>query len=86
MNTTTVAPNIVLTPFDITVVVFYFIILFGVSYIVSKRGSNNQENTTQSYFSADKEVGWLGVGLSLFASNIGSEHFVGLAGTAADTG
>ena len=29
---------------------------------------------------------WLVVGTSLFASNIGTEHFIGLAGDAADRG
>eukprot|EP00048_Salpingoeca_helianthica_P003434 m.67271 g.67271 ORF g.67271 m.67271 type:complete len:668 (+) comp12700_c0_seq1:42-2045(+) len=44
------------------------------------------EGTPQSYFLASREMNAWAVGASLFASNIGSEHFVGLAGTAASSG
>ena len=38
------------------------------------------------YFLAGRYMFWLPVGFSLFASNIGSEHFIGLSGMAAATG
>ena len=38
---------------------------------------------TEDYFLAGRNIGWFGVGSSIFASNIGSEHVVGLAGTGA---
>ena len=41
---------------------------------------------SSDYFLAGRDVGWLAVGASLFASNIGSEHLVGLAGTGAASG
>jgi len=39
-----------------------------------------KEETTTDYFLAGKDAGWLSIGSSIFASNIGSEHLVGLAG------
>jgi SSS family solute:Na+ symporter len=45
-----------------------------------------QEDTTKDYFLAGRDVGWLAVGASIFASNIGSEHLVGLAGAGAESG
>ena len=35
--------------------------------------------SAESYFLAGRSMGWIPVGLSLFVSNIGSEHLVGLA-------
>ncbi len=45
-----------------------------------------KEDTTKDYFLAGRNVGWLAVGASIFASNIGSEHLVGLAGAGAESG
>ena len=45
-----------------------------------------KEDTTKDYFLAGRDVGWLAVGASIFASNIGSEHLVGLAGAGAESG
>ena len=39
-----------------------------------------KEGDTTDYFLAGKDAGWLSIGSSIFASNIGSEHLVGLAG------
>jgi SSS family solute:Na+ symporter len=41
---------------------------------------------TADYFLAGRNVGWFVIGASIFASNIGSEHVVGLAGTGAESG
>lgn len=41
---------------------------------------------TEDYFLAGRNVGWFVIGASIFASNIGSEHVVGLAGTGAESG
>lgn len=38
------------------------------------------------YFLANRNLGWFVIGASILASNVGSEHVVGLAGTAAKTG
>jgi SSS family solute:Na+ symporter len=57
----------------------YFIILFGVAiWVILKKNEN-----TEDYFLAGRNIGWFVVGASIFASNIGSEHVVGLAGTGA---
>lgn len=46
----------------------------------------HKRNTVDSYFLAGRQMNWLFVGASLFASNIGSEHFIGLAGSGAASG
>lgn len=61
----------------------YFLVIFGVA-IWSGRGEKNA--SSQGYFLAGKNVGWFVVGASIFASNIGSEHLVGLAGAGAAGG
>ncbi|XP_033727039.1 sodium/glucose cotransporter 4-like [Pecten maximus] len=68
---------------DITVVVLYFICVLIVGmWTVFRRSRNNVNN----YFLAGRNISWWPVGASLFSSNIGSEHFVGLAGTGAAAG
>lgn len=57
----------------------YFFILLAIAYWVIRQKTNN----TEDYFLAGRNVGWFVVGASIFASNIGSEHVVGLAGTGA---
>ncbi|HOP58203.1 MAG TPA: sodium:solute symporter [Bacteroidales bacterium] len=39
-----------------------------------------KDKDTTDYFLAGKNAGWVSIGSSIFASNIGSEHLVGLAG------
>ncbi|MBI9039837.1 sodium:solute symporter [Lutibacter sp.] len=57
----------------------YFLVLIGiVIWVVRKKQAN-----TEDYFLAGRNVGWFVVGASIFASNIGSEHVVGLAGAGA---
>lgn len=60
----------------------YFAILLGVAWWVILR----KNKTTVDYFLAGKNIGWFVIGASIFASNIGSEHVVGLAGTGAESG
>ena len=38
------------------------------------------------YFLSGKDLGWVAIGISIFATNISSEHFIGLAGTGASRG
>jgi len=60
-------------------IAIYFLVLFGVAvWVISKKNEN-----TEDYFLAGRNIGWFVVGASIFASNIGSEHVVGLAGTGA---
>ena len=42
-----------------------------------------KQTNTEDYFLAGRNIGWFIVGASIFASNIGSEHIVGLAGAGA---
>ena len=70
-----------LTAIDWAVVALYFVVLLGVVYLTARR-----QTTTADYFLAGRNVGFFAIGASLFASNIGSEHIVGLAGAGAATG
>jgi SSS family solute:Na+ symporter len=67
---------------DWVVIAIYFSIIMGIAWWVIRQ---KQESSTQ-YFLAGRHVGWFVIGASIFASNIGSEHLVGLAGTGAKTG
>ncbi len=60
----------------------YFALLLGLAWwVVSQKNDSSKD-----YFLAGKKAGWIVIGASLFASNIGSEHLVGLAGTGATDG
>ena len=63
----------------------YFAVIFGVAWWVAGRKRATHESSA-GYFLAGRNVGWFVVGAALFASNIGSEHLVGLAGTGYDSG
>jgi len=67
---------------DWLVVAVYFAILFGLAVWVIRK----KTESSTDYFLAGRHVGWFVIGASIFASNIGSEHIVGLAGTAAKSG
>ena len=60
-------------------ITLYFLVLIGIAVWVIRK----KEENTEDYFLAGRNVGWFVVGASIFASNIGSEHVVGLAGTGA---
>ncbi|KAJ8256557.1 hypothetical protein COCON_G00187090 [Conger conger] len=70
-------------PADIIVIVGYFLMVISVG-IWSMFRTNR--STVGGYFLAGRTMTWWPVGASLFASNIGSGHFVGLAGTGAASG
>ncbi|XP_044057249.1 sodium/glucose cotransporter 2 isoform X2 [Siniperca chuatsi] len=70
-------------PADITVIVGYFIMVLSVGIWAMFRSNRG---TVGGYFLAGRTMTWWPVGASLFASNIGSGHFVGLAGTGAASG
>src|SRR5579864_7264843 len=71
-----------ITPIDWVVIAIYFGILLGVAWWVVKRG----KDSASDYFLAGRNLGWWIIGASIFASNIGSEHVVGLAGAGATSG
>ncbi|XP_063066422.1 sodium/glucose cotransporter 1 [Engraulis encrasicolus] len=79
-NNGTVAIN---NPADISVIVVYFVVVLAVgiwAMLSTSRG------TVGGFFLAGRSMVWWPIGASLFASNIGSGHFVGIAGTGAATG
>ena len=72
----------VLESFDWLVLGIYFLALIAVAvWVVLQKNKN-----TEDYFLAGRNVGWFVIGASIFASNIGSEHVVGLAGTGFESG
>ena len=70
---------------DWLVIAVYFVLVFGVAIGAAMRDRRTRE-TSAGYFLAGRNIGWFVVGASLFASNIGSEHLIGLAGTGAASG
>jgi len=71
-----------LGPIDWLFVIAYLVVIAVVS-IWSIRKS---KETTSDYFLANRNLGWFVIGASILASNVGSEHIVGLAGSAAQSG
>jgi SSS family solute:Na+ symporter len=67
---------------DWIVIALYFSVLFGIAIWVIRQ----KQDSPTDYFLAGRHIGWFVIGASIFASNIGSEHIVGLAGTAAKSG
>ncbi len=80
--TTAAAPGSTLTGLDWLMIAAYFSILLAVAWWVIRRGKDNATD----YFLAGRNLGWWVIGASIFASNIGSEHIVGLAGSGAADG
>lgn len=72
----------VLSLIDWVVIGMYFLLILGVAWWVIKQKSE----TPQDFFLASRHLGWFIVGTSIFASNIGSEHLVGLSGSGATDG
>jgi len=65
--------------FDWGVVALYFIANTAICiWAVMAKGKN-----TEDYFLASRSAGWFLIGSSIFASNIGAEHLIGLAGSGA---
>ncbi len=67
---------------DWVMIGLYFCVLLGIAWWVARRGKDNATD----YFLAGRNLGWWVVGASIFMSNIGSEHIVGLAGSGAKDG
>ncbi len=67
---------------DWIIVFFYFVAIGAIAWWVMRR----RQEDAAGYFLASRHVGWYVIGASIFASNIGSEHIVGLASTGADSG
>lgn len=67
---------------DWVVVAVYFLLIAALAIWVM----NQKQNNTEEYFLAGRNLGWFIIGASIFASNIGSEHLVGLSGSGATDG
>lgn len=67
---------------DFGVILAYFALTVGLGIWASRRRGDSSAN----YFLAGRNVGWIAIGASLFATNISSEHFIGLAGSGAARG
>ncbi|RJP35484.1 MAG: hypothetical protein C4527_00040 [Candidatus Omnitrophota bacterium] len=66
---------------DITVLLvtaLYFVITLGIGFWVARK----EVNTSDSYFLAGRKLPWYAISMSMTGSNIGTEHFVGMVGTA----
>ncbi len=67
---------------DWAVVGIYFLLIGGISVWSIRR----KKDSPTDYFLANRNLGWFVIGASILASNVGSEHIVGLAGTGAKSG
>jgi len=68
---------------DYVVIAIYFLSVLAVGIYSSWK---SKRDTIGGYFLASRNMHWIPVGASIFASNIGSGHFIGLAGTGAASG
>ncbi|AFH50279.1 Putative symporter [Ignavibacterium album JCM 16511] len=70
-----------LSVLDSLIILIYILIVLSIGFYFRKKSKNSEE-----YFLAGRKVGWIAIGASLFATNISSEHFLGLAGTGSKSG
>ncbi|XP_043098576.1 solute carrier family 5 member 3a [Puntigrus tetrazona] len=68
---------------DIVVVSMYFVLVLAFGFFAMWKANRG---TVSGYFLAGRSMNWMMIGASLFVSNIGSEHFIGLAGSGAASG
>jgi SSS family solute:Na+ symporter len=67
---------------DWIVIGIFAVVLIGIVLWVFKQ----KQTSSGDYFLAGRDATWIAIGASLFASNIGSEHLIGLAGAGASSG
>lgn len=70
-----------LSSLDLSIIIVYVLIVLLIGFYFRKKNKNSEE-----YFLAGRNIGWIAIGASLFATNISSEHFLGLAGTGSKSG
>lgn len=63
------------------IIIIYFLLVIGIGLFMKHRDKN-----VQDYFLSGRKLGWFAIGISLFATNISSEHIIGLAGGGAARG
>ena len=66
---------------DTIVIGLYFILIIGIGFYFSRN-----KRTSADYFLAGRNVGWIAIGASLFATSISSEHFISLVGSVTPSG
>ena len=74
--------RISLASWDWIVIAIFFLAMVWICYDVSRK----KKETSGDYFLSGRSATWIAIGASIFASNIGSEHLIGLAGTGASAG
>ena len=67
---------------DSLILLVYLVIVLSLGFYFSGK----KEQSFDDYFLAGRKMGWFTIGLSIFATNISSEHFIGLAGAGASRG
>ncbi|XP_033835118.1 sodium/myo-inositol cotransporter-like [Periophthalmus magnuspinnatus] len=77
------AASVTMEVADIIVVALYFLLVLAIGFLAMWKANRS---TVSGYFLAGRSMNWAAVGASLFVSNIGSEHFIGLAGSGAASG
>lgn len=70
---------------DYLVFIAYIIILVGLGVFLS-RGKKGEEKSSTDYFLAGNTLTWWAVGASLIAANISAEQFIGMSGSAFNSG
>lgn len=70
---------------DYAVFVVYIIILVSLGVFLS-RGKKGEEKSSTDYFLAGNTLTWWAVGASLIAANISAEQFIGMSGSAFNSG
>lgn len=73
---------VALSPIDLAIVFIYFAFVLGIGIYFARREKMNEE----AFFVGGRNVGWFAIGASLFASNISSEHLIGLSADGFRTG
>lgn len=66
-----------ISPIDLAIIGLYFAVVFAIGFYFARRTHDSTD-----LFLAGRRLGWIPIGLSLFASNISSTTLIGLAGAA----
>lgn len=67
---------------DISILVIYLVVILIIAFYSSRK----KDKDFADYFLSGKNAGWIAIGMAIFATNISSEHFIGLAGSGAARG
>ena len=67
---------------ELTWVDFVVFVAFMGTVVIVSLYAGRKEQTSEDYFLAGRKLTWWLIGFSLIASNISTEHFVGMAGSA----